>query len=81
MSLVSVPYKITLLSNNLDGLTTVFTVSVPYKITLLSNDKLRKIIIHKVSVPYKITLLSNRADKAPYYLSFQYLIKLHYSQT
>ena len=34
---VSVPYKITLLSNaNLDGLAAVF-VSVPYKITLLSN--------------------------------------------
>ena len=37
MSNVSVPYKITLLSNLDPGTTNKISVSVPYEITLLSN--------------------------------------------
>ena len=37
---VSVPYEITLLSNNERDLFKLLTVSVPYEITLLSNLKL-----------------------------------------
>ena len=36
---VSVPYKITLLSNNVNNVDFLERVSVPYKITLLSNKE------------------------------------------
>ena len=59
LSIVSVPYEITLLSNlhsvNLES----GFVSVPYEITLLSNSIPYNHIIVMVSVPYEITLLSN----------------------
>ena len=35
---VSVPYKITLLSNGVKSVFSTVSVSVPYKITLLSNE-------------------------------------------
>ena len=35
----------------------------------------------RVSVPYEITLLSNAVGTTEYYIVFQYLMKLHYSQT
>ena len=57
--IVSVPYEITLLSNNNWTSITAVTVSVPYEITLLSNRNNGIRIVDKVSVPYEITLLSN----------------------
>ena len=78
---VSVPYKITLLSNLKKKLRAESIVSVPYKITLLSNRQCRKSRQESVSVPYKITLLSNYAIVSVPGTEFQYLIKLHYSQT
>ena len=56
---VSVPYEITLLSNNISECILTSLVSVPYEITLLSNSYTIDIIIVMVSVPYEITLLSN----------------------
>ena len=56
-------------------------VSVPYKITLLSNLDISVITSPTVSVPYKITLLSNGVGRGHSVDVFQYLIKLHYSQT
>ncbi len=56
---VSVPYEITLLSNNNWTSITAVTVSVPYEITLLSNVPLFGLNGTPVSVPYEITLLSN----------------------
>ena len=57
--LVSVPYEITLLSNNKRTAIAIEKVSVPYEITLLSNLKIVARKIKRVSVPYEITLLSN----------------------
>ena len=56
-------------------------VSVPYEITLLSNVFVMYSQNVWVSVPYEITLLSN--ENRTYYTKeqFQYLMKLHYSQT
>ena len=79
--IVSVPYEITLLSNPLRRMRTVFSVSVPYEITLLSNYFQYIFSLYKVSVPYEITLLSNGTLKIIYWYVFQYLMKLHYSQT
>ena len=56
-------------------------VSVPYEITLLSNWKMNNEYIFPVSVPYEITLLSNSFDYSGDDFMFQYLMKLHYSQT
>ena len=56
-------------------------VSVPYEITLLSNNTLIFRLKKLVSVPYEITLLSNLAICVKEYQRFQYLMKLHYSQT
>ena len=56
-------------------------VSVPYEITLLSNGAYVCKYITKVSVPYEITLLSNITIDADNRALFQYLMKLHYSQT
>ena len=56
-------------------------VSVPYEITLLSNKAKDKTIAHEVSVPYEITLLANSTVKKLASYQFQYLMKLHYSQT
>ena len=39
------------------------------------------IIKPKVSVPYEITLLSNPYLAFQFVIAFQYLMKLHYSQT
>ena len=79
--LVSVPYEITLLSNTYDVDKVIKSVSVPYEITLLSNriSKFRKLTT--VSVPYEITLLSNFKACGMPESEFQYLMKLHYSQT
>ena len=60
MSLVLVPYKITLLSNIIGVLCVRTKVLVPYKITLLSNQRRSIVVADFVLVPYKITLLSNR---------------------
>ena len=56
-------------------------VSVPYEITLLSNTITAFIIKFIVSVPYEITLLSNIQYLMLNEREFQYLMKLHYSQT
>ena len=79
--MVSVPYEITLLSNQIvDDLNTI-SVSVPYEITLLSNPMLMTFLMMSVSVPYEITLLSNCPTHRLFLPPFQYLMKLHYSQT
>ena len=57
------------------------SVSVPYEITLLSNLIYYLYMILLVSVPYEITLLSNASKLMLYAVRFQYLMKLHYSQT
>ena len=59
----------------------LYYVSVPYEITLLSNYIIpqKKRIV--VSVPYEITLLSNVGFLFAVIYKFQYLMKLHYSQT
>ena len=59
----------------------VCRVSVPYEITLLSNTETRRRGLLAVSVPYEITLLSNTDTSRRLLLAFQYLMKLHYSQT
>ena len=56
-------------------------VSVPYEITLLSNGMLDIVCHNRVSVPYEITLLSNYFTQQWDAVEFQYLMKLHYSQT
>ena len=58
-SAVSVPYEITLLSNQASRNSCRRTVSVPYEITLLSNRAYTAESLIEVSVPYEITLLSN----------------------
>ena len=78
---VSVPYEITLLSNNGVLRSPNDDVSVRYEITLLSNLVRAALSLIFVSVPYEITLLSNNL-RLPFCPSkFQYLMKLHYSQT
>ena len=79
--MVSVPYEITLLSNVVVRVYIDLMVSVPYEITLLSNLPLTLFILLKVSVPYEITLLSNSSFLFVAVCLFQYLMKLHYSQT
>ena len=59
----------------------VLFVSVPYEITLLSNRFFVNLIANPVSVPYEITLLSNLDFSDALVIMFQYLMKLHYSQT
>ena len=59
----------------------ITAVSVPYEITLLSNGFFGSAVCFEVSVPYEITLLSNRRLGIKGVSSFQYLMKLHYSQT
>ena len=59
----------------------VSKVSVPYEITLLSNSYKFGSEYDFVSVPYEITLLSNVKGLRRITLEFQYLMKLHYSQT
>ena len=78
---VSVPYEITLLSNCLLIFPAIIIVSVPYEITLLSNTDISDTINQLVSVPYEITLLSNMYQCLKISEMFQYLMKLHYSQT
>ena len=78
---VSVPYEITLLSNFCNVSSRHLSVSVPYEITLLSNLCKHSSETVKVSVPYEITLLSNTTDYFDFTTEFQYLMKLHYSQT
>ena len=56
---VSVPYEITLLSNDASIRVNTCYVSVPYEITLLSNSTSFLFTSLIVSVPYEITLLSN----------------------
>ena len=56
-------------------------VSVPYEITLLSNTLQDGHVEASVSVPYEITLLSNECENKENATRFQYLMKLHYSQT
>ena len=59
----------------------IYPVSVPYEITLLSN-RLKEVTVNNgVSVPYEITLLSNVILSLRLACGFQYLMKLHYSQT
>ena len=65
----------------MDGRVIVPSVSVPYEITLLSNPVQREDLINYVSVPYEITLLSNSLEMYISKTEFQYLMKLHYSQT
>ena len=59
----------------------VVGVSVPYEITLLSNGSFYSLFFITVSVPYEITLLSNHVRSFTSKDKFQYLMKLHYSQT
>ncbi len=79
--MVSVPYEITLLSNSIVSMFVAFLVSVPYEITLLSNIIVSDYVYTAVSVPYEITLLSNSRLATTSAGWFQYLMKLHYSQT
>ena len=79
--IVSVPYEITLLSNYRHCSPSWYKVSVPYEITLLSNGKCCLLSFIIVSVPYEITLLSNLSSGTRLIRRFQYLMKLHYSQT
>ena len=79
--LVSVPYEITLLSNATWFAQRELKVSVPYEITLLSNHCSLALLELYVSVPYEITLLSNATLVIGKKIQFQYLMKLHYSQT
>ena len=79
--IVSVPYEITLLSNTETSKRGLLAVSVPYEITLLSNSFLPYLLFCFVSVPYEITLLSNYNLTNNDNGQFQYLMKLHYSQT
>ena len=79
--MVSVPYEITLLSNSIVSMFVAFLVSVPYEITLLSNIIVSDYVYTAVSVPYEITLLSNLCCFFYKVVWFQYLMKLHYSQT
>ena len=78
---VSVPYEITLLSNPSKVRKITISVSVPYEITLLSNANAPDRASQPVSVPYEITLLSNTLVVCLKVNWFQYLMKLHYSQT
>ena len=78
---VSVPYEITLLSNQSFYFFLSCFVSVPYEITLLSNNFFVYHRHYNVSVPYEITLLSNTLRYVKGKRWFQYLMKLHYSQT
>ncbi len=78
---VSVPYEITLLSNVIFNVSVMNRVSVPYEITLLSNGSFYSLFFITVSVPYEITLLSNHVRSFTSKDKFQYLMKLHYSQT
>ena len=78
---VSVPYEITLLSNFIKTALNTCVVSVPYEITLLSNGVSIPLTGTTVSVPYEITLLSNSCYYNTRIEEFQYLMKLHYSQT
>ena len=78
---VSVPYEITLLSNGSNVMNIQSLVSVPYEITLLSNWHAHIVVFNDVSVPYEITLLSNNQAILRKTGMFQYLMKLHYSQT
>ena len=78
---VSVPYEITLLSNQSFYFFLSCFVSVPYEITLLSNNFFVYHRHYNVSVPYEITLLSNHYYSELIASKFQYLMKLHYSQT
>ena len=69
---VSVPYEITLLSNQVGDWMIDVSVSVPYEITLLSNLLAETKADTIVSVPYEITLLSNhnrRGQKRPHSFS------------
>ena len=79
--MVSVPYEITLLSNPRSARRQSLFVSVPYEITLLSNMAVTEQEETAVSVPYEITLLSNYILPQKKRNVFQYLMKLHYSQT
>ena len=79
--IVSVPYEITLLSNRVSSIWGGVVVSVPYEITLLSNRLWLLLQMRHVSVPYEITLLSNTQSWKKRTYRFQYLMKLHYSQT
>ena len=81
MIFVSVPYEITLLSNIANIHIDIALVSVPYEITLLSNPLVNFSLFLGVSVPYEITLLSNSSPAGISCSGFQYLMKLHYSQT
>ena len=76
-----VPYDIILLSNYYFDNSECLLVSVPYEIILLSNSLIRSLAFICVSVPYGITLLSNVGKARSYCNWFQYLMKLHYSQT
>ena len=78
---VSVPYEITLLSNDVQTVPFYTMVSAPYEITLLSNRGWYSACGMPVSVPYEITLLSNTNPIIYDGYGFQYLMKLHYSQT
>ena len=81
LNCVSVPYEITLLSNGIRYVVPSQSVSVPYEITLLSNFHSLLQYLMLVSVPYEITLLSNSLYTTNQWDEFQYLMKLHYSQT
>ena len=67
-AIVLVPYKFTLLSNDVSQQSVKGSVLVPYKFTLLSNIVRCCITYPRVLVPYKFTLLSN--------LKSQILIKI-----
>ena len=63
--LVSIPYGLTLLSNNCCHHLIPTTVSIPYGLTLLSNDIAGRSNNGLVSIPYGLTLLSNNGNSPP----------------
>ena len=81
MTLVLLPYEITLFSNAACQIWKELKVLLPYEITLFSNSLEVLTIGIKVLLPYEITLFSNVACQIWKELKFYYLMKLHYSQT
>ena len=78
---VSVPYEITLLSNNAGVESRLDEFQYLMKLHYSQTGFKSKLDELKVSVPYEITLLSNSIFVELFDVLFQYLMKLHYSQT
>ena len=58
-----------------------FPVLLPYRFTLFSNHSMWRKHTLLVLLPYRFTLFSNPVRNDISFISFYYLIDLHYSQT